>query len=253
MLLVADATQDIYGTAGSWTDDVMTGAGFPGGQWAQLSVSYRLPPDALDHARRFASQFLPRKLVDLPEQDQGALDLFPCQLRWVQCDPESAQDTCVDEVISMMLKTGQRGLANADITLLTDRKLSGDGIVKKLSRKGVQAVNTFSATDDRRQKMAFFMGRAELKATTLHSFKGWEARLLVVYITAASHRENLALLYAGLTRLKRSPEGSSLTVICSAPELENYGKTFPDHVIRPFDSSASRLPVDVEGVAYTVT
>lgn len=31
MLLVADATQDVYGPANAWTDDVMKGAGFPGG------------------------------------------------------------------------------------------------------------------------------------------------------------------------------------------------------------------------------
>lgn len=234
MLLVADATQDIYGTAGSWTDEVMTGAGFPGGQWSQLSVSYRLPPSALDHARKFASTFLPEKLVDLPEQDQESLDLFPCQLRWVQCDPASAHDTCADEVISMMAKTGKDGVANADITLLADRKASGAKVVECLSRKRIRTVNTFSFTDDRRQKMAFFMGRAELKATTLHSFKGWEARLLVVYITSAAHIENLALLYAGLTRLKRSAEGSSLTVVCSTPELEKYGKSFPEHVARPY-------------------
>ncbi len=37
MLLVADATQDIYGTARSWTDDAMTGAGFKG-DWAELKM-----------------------------------------------------------------------------------------------------------------------------------------------------------------------------------------------------------------------
>ncbi len=43
MLLVADATQDIYGTARSWTDRAMRGAGFTG-RWAELPISYRLPP-----------------------------------------------------------------------------------------------------------------------------------------------------------------------------------------------------------------
>lgn len=73
------------------------------------------------------------------------------------------------------------------------------------------------------------MGDARIKATTLHSFKGWESRLLVVYVTEAEHPESLALIYAGLTRLKRSQDGSWLTVICSAPQLQSYGETFPDH------------------------
>ena len=84
MLLVADATQDIYAAARSWTDETMNGAGFPGGQWATLAVSYRLPPNVADAARRFASTFLPRDLVDLPQDPQGELALFPCRMRWIQ-------------------------------------------------------------------------------------------------------------------------------------------------------------------------
>jgi hypothetical protein len=38
LLLVADATQDVYGTASAWTDDAMRGAGFTG-RWAELETS----------------------------------------------------------------------------------------------------------------------------------------------------------------------------------------------------------------------
>lgn len=67
-----------------------------------------------------------------------------------------------------------------------------------------------------------------MKATTLHSFKGWEARLLVVCVSNAAHLQSLALIYAGITRLKRSTQGSWLTVVCSASELAAFGATFPD-------------------------
>lgn len=79
MLLVADATQDVYGTARSWTDEAMTGAGFRGG-WAELKISYRLPPTALKVAREFAITFLPDDTLNLPEGPQGELDIFPCSL-----------------------------------------------------------------------------------------------------------------------------------------------------------------------------
>jgi hypothetical protein len=42
-------------------------------------------------------------------------------------------------------------------------------------------------------------------------------------------QENLALIYAGLTRLKRSANGSWLTVVCSAPELEAFGRSWPSY------------------------
>lgn len=228
MLLVADATQDVYGTAKSWTDDVMTGAGFTGGRWAQLSVSYRMPPDAMAIARSFAQTFLPKESIDLPELEQVSLDLYPCSLRWVQCGPHNASQVCSDEAAALMRHTGINGLANADITMLASDKKAGARVVERLRKYRVKAIDTFGA-DHRRRKMGFYMGDSRVKATTLHSFKGWEARLLILYITEASHLESLALVYAGLTRIKRSPEGSSLTVICSAPQLETFGRKFPDY------------------------
>lgn len=232
MLLVADATQDVYGTAKSWTDDVMKGAGFPGGRWAQLHVSYRLPPETLELARRFAEHFLPEDAIDLPEPETGTLNLYPCSLRWVQCSPLEAEKVCADEILLMMRQTGKNGLANADITVLTGDMKTGTGVVNRLSEYGIKSVDTFSddAQESRRRKMGFYMGNAKIKATTLHSFKGWETRLLVVYITEAMQAESLALVYAGLTRLKRSELGSWLTVVCTAPQLSLYGRSFPTHI-----------------------
>ena len=230
MLLVADATQDIYGKAKSWTDEAMTGAGFPGGEWAQLKVSYRLPPAALRLARDFAETFLPEETVDLPEPEQGSLDLYPCKLRWVQCETQNPDQLCSDEIRSLMHRTGRSGLANADITLLVSTMNAGAAVVSCLATDRVKAVDTFGA-DHRRKKMGFFMGDARIKATTLHSFKGWESRLLVLYVTDAAHAESLALGYAGQTRLKRSTQGSWLTVVCAAPQLREFGKKFEDYVV----------------------
>lgn len=225
MLLVADATQDVYGTATAWTDDVMLDAGFTG-RWAKLNVSYRLPPVALDMARQFAERFLPPGTVDLPQQDQESLDIFPCTLRWLQISPESAVRSCVDETLSLMKLTGENGLANADITFLTESIKLGQDVENELKDRNIKAVTTFAGTkeEQRRKKMGFFMGDARIKATTLHSFKGWEGRLLAVYIANGTDAQSLALIYAGLTRLKRSTEGSWLTVVCSAPDLAEFGR-----------------------------
>ena len=231
MILAADATQDIYGSAKAWTDEAMQNAGFPGGRWAQLSVSYRLPPMALDMARRFAQRFLPNEAVELPEQEQGSLDIYPCTLRWVQCPPNETSKTCADEIIALMKLTGKNELANADITFLTDTAQAGSSVMDQLKNYKIRSVNTFSGDvfEQRRQKMGFYMGDARIKATTLHSFKGWEARLLVVCVTQATDPKALALVYAGLTRLKRNINGSWLTVVSSAPELEAFGKTWPTY------------------------
>ncbi len=228
VVLVADATQDVYGTAGAWTDDVMKGAGFQGGRWAQLGVSYRMPPDAIQFARTFAERFLPKGSVDLPSPEQGSLDFYECRLRWVQCGPADAGRVAANEVVALMHHTGiASGLANADITVLAADMSTGSAIVEELKNREIKTLDTFGV-DHRRKKMGFYMGDARVKATTLHSFKGWETRLLVVYVSNAAHLKSLALIYAGLTRLKRDTNGSWLTVVCSAPELREFGSTFPD-------------------------
>lgn len=243
MMLVADATQDVYGTAKAWTDEAMNGAGFAGGRWAQLRTSYRLPPVAQKYASDFAHRFLPATSVDLPEPAQQSLGVEDCRLRWVQCSPEVAIQTCEREVLGLMEMTGRSGLANADITFLTDDPSAGAEVAQLLMARNIAVLSTFhpATAERRREKMGFYMGDARIKATTLHSFKGWEARLLVVHVSRASGSESLALIYAGLTRLKQSPEGSFLTVICAAPELREYGQTWPDQAHYEADVSYPSL------------
>jgi len=228
-LLVADATQDVYGTARRWTEEAMTDAGFRGGRWAELEVSYRMPTDAIKMTQHLAEAFLPSHTRDLPGQDQGSLELFPCELQWVQCGEQDALRESVDAVLAMLEKTGRDGVANADITFLADDIDFGREVVDDLEDVfGVRCAHTFEKekVKQTRRKMAFYLGDARIKATTLHSFKGWETRMLVMYVRRAIGREGLAAIYAGLTRLKRSQHGSHLTVVCSAPELANFGATW---------------------------
>ena len=78
-----------------------------------------------------------------------------------------------------------------------------------------------------RRKMAFFMGPPRVKAATIHSFKGWESRILDLHLNKAIRSEDLAGAYAAITRLKRDVRVSYITVVCSAPQLVDYGRTWP--------------------------
>ena len=215
MLLVADKTQNIYGTAGAWTEQAMVGAGFQGGPWAQLSTSYRLPPSIIEE-------------TDIPPTQHAELDLYPTELRWVQVHSSDATKACVDEVRRQMERL-RVDTAIPDITFLSGGAV-GRELVEDYGRKSVRVVNTFDQRGDeqRRQKLAFFQGDARVKATTLHSFKGWEARHLVLYVENIASARDRALLYTALTRLKRHVNGSVLTVVCSCPDLYEFGSQWPD-------------------------
>lgn len=233
MVLVADQTQDLYGRSTAWTDDAMRGAGFTG-QWSRLSIGYRLPVDAQRLFRDFAERFLPPGKVDLPTSVQTSLDLEPCHLRWIQCDEGSAADTCIAEMSEMMKRSGlELDLSNSDLCVLTDDQEVGEAIVNAARSRKINARETFSKHDPKqgkRKKMAFFMGASGVKVTTIHSFKGWETRMLILHVSLADGPENLAAIYAGLTRLKRNEKGSFLTVVCSVPKLREYGSSWPEFV-----------------------
>lgn len=232
MLLVADATQDVYGTANSWTDEAMTGAGFPGGRWAELAISYRLPLLALEYSRKFAEQFLPQDTIDLPVAEQSELNLFPCTLKWVHTRMETVAQVCREELFSLAIDAEPDLLSIPDITFLSDTKKSGYEVIKEVGEKGVKSVHTYAMDNKecRRQKVGFYMGDSRIKATTLHSFKGWESRAIVIFIGQRVDKKSLALIYTGLTRLKRHTEGSYLTIVSCANELIPYGKTWPKYV-----------------------
>lgn len=231
MFLVADATQDIYGRARSWTDAAMTGAGFPGGKWAALTRSYRLPPQAAEAARKFASTYLPKDLIDPPDAQQE-LGLYPCKMRWIQTTEEKAASVCVEAILEMPPLADPDILAIPDITFLAPSNKFGLEVITQLRQLGVGTVNTFSNNrqESRRQKNGFYMGNAKVKGTTPHSFKGWETRSIVIYTGQMNTSSSLALVYAGITRIKRHFDGSYITVVSAIPELANYGRTWTEFI-----------------------
>lgn len=236
-VLVADKTQDLYETAGAWTDEAMLGAGFSG-TWAELKENYRLPVDFIQKVKHFAHQFIQDERRIDPEMApvQQELATQRTHLNWIQAHPTDAISTCVEAVLAMPSKTCRNDFfVYPDIVIMASGNKAGFQIVKELGKKGVKVRHTFGHTEDgkdseisRKQKMAFFIGAEKVKATTIHSFKGWESSCLVVHISKATSIKDFAAIYTALTRLKASEYGydNYLTVVCSAPELEQYGNTW---------------------------
>jgi hypothetical protein len=232
MLLVADKTQNIYATASAWTEEAMSDAGFRG-QWAELKVSYRLPPSVVPLVSDFADRYLKSEEVDMPqlESDQSQMEisgLYPVDLRWVHVDDSAtALNACLEE-LRLMMKGIPRDAAIPDVTFLSGKAM-GRKLVEHMERKNFHILHTFheDSRSASRQKRAFFQGSARVKATTLHSFKGWESRYLLLFVESVERAEDRALIYTALTRLRRDESGSALTVVSSCEDLLPYGRTWP--------------------------
>lgn len=234
MVLAADPTQDIYDrtkqwSSGAWTDRPMEGAGFRG-PWYKLDITYRLPPRLTHLANEFAQRYLPQETALLPVEDPLPLipefTNYPCHLKWIQTNEGAALDICYEEILEMIKSATPKNLGISDITFLASSVNFGQEVVQRLAEKNFNILHTFSSDpfERRKQKHAFFMGDARVKATTIHSFKGWECRALIIYTGTSDGPNTKALLYTAMTRLKRHTQGSYLTVVSALPSLAEYGQ-----------------------------
>jgi hypothetical protein len=228
MLLVADESQDLYERAKHWTEEAMRNAGFRGGPWNQLDVCYRIPDKLIDYLRGFAKNFLPESNIKLINAEPGKLDLWPAQLNWIQVTSEqSLPEVCVQSTLDIPDVLNSDTIAYPDLILLMPNHSLGMRSVNVMKEKGVDALHIFSLDkkEQKAKKMNFFMGDAHIKACTIHSFKGWEARYMVIAITKDT---DLSAVYVAISRLKRNTKGSYLTVVCSNPNLRDFGMTWPN-------------------------
>ena len=220
MLLVADKTQNIHGTAQAWTDKAMSDCGFTG-PWFTLSESYRLPARIIPILEDFSKQFPYDGEIDIPPPKAAEqTDLFN-KFRWVQVSTgRSSVDTCIEEVERLYNDPDIR-----TVYFLSEKDI-GMPVVSALRQRGVNVLDTHSRDQhtSRNKKVGLHPGCAEICATTVHSFKGWEAPHLVVHVDRINSDKDRALFYTALSRLKKHPRGSALTVVSSCTDTEQFGR-----------------------------
>ena len=97
-------------------------------------------------------------------------------------------------------------MANSDCVILSQNHSMGDRIVAELQKRKLNVLELFDADESerRRKKLRFYKGAPKVKASTIHSYKGWEARQLIIWIQSFAKTEQKCLFYVALTRLPRS-------------------------------------------------
>lgn len=252
VLFAADATQDLYGRAKSWTDTVMRNSGFRG-PWNTLDYNYRVPMGLVPALRDFANNFLPDRVADLPGVVQGELsDQYPVGLRWVQLPQGSRWGNVCRRELHRVFDTLPNGHSSFDMALLFWNHRDGFSFVSAVAPEfSDEMAHIFvepcedhgcdlddkdkphnrDACIQRRSrtlKLAFPKFADGFRAITTHSYKGWESRHLVIYVEDISSNgdgwNGAALFYVALTRLMRDARGSSLTVVSACPELAAFGR-----------------------------
>jgi hypothetical protein len=231
MLLVADPTQDVYDKK-AWTDEEqMLGAGFSG-SWTELHGSYRLPSDLLPMANHFAAHYLKG------EHMAGAVPLDRTEIsgqsgatrrRWTNLDrPTELGRSIGAEVIRLLEEHPE--LSPNDIVFLCEEHRDGIDAVHVIEDAGHAVHHVFSMNEyqQSRRKRRFWPDAPGVKGCTVHSFKGWETRAMVMGIGTRSGSRRLA--YVAMTRVKTDSSGgqSFLSVVNSDLKIAGFQSTFEE-------------------------
>lgn len=218
MLLIADATQDLYGNAYAWTEESMQGAGFRG-DWFSLDESYRMPPNLVPLANDFVERYFPNKsLTNSPLCDTNRQLEFGTtfEFEWIN----AGEDPVGDLLESLKKKVSSSDQRWTVIQATTKRCREILQRIKSTDFKVRHALDY----KGRNTKDSFSLNEGEIGVITTHSFKGFEAPIVFLLIEQFNFQNNKCAVYTALTRVLRHEQGSMLTVVNTTPQLQSLGE-----------------------------
>lgn len=210
LVLMCDKAQNIYGRDINWTEM----KGFRG-RWGELKTCQRLPQIVVREANRFAETYLPD--IEMHAEEYQT-QLFDPELRWISCSLKEDAFNQAEAAYDYLCK--EKGQHPTDIVMLFSMINWGEEMVERFKQKRKLEVNdTFSD----RHKKAFWMGDARTKMSTIHSFKGWELKNIIIVIDYASRSDKKSsCIYTAIGRTQEN-----LIVINLSKDYDNYGKMWP--------------------------
>lgn len=219
LLLVADRQQNIYGRDGKWTDGSMEGVQFRG-PWAKLDAkSIRIPNLLAEKLNEFSRKYLDKNDAEMLESHEQDLFDQP-QLIWEELSNlEEMHRRCVTAYRAFMAG----GVHPSDVVFLVPDHPTGLRLVEVLESNGVKVNHIFSESQDTQRKHKFKMSDPRVKASTIHSFKGWELRCVILILTSSLDpmQNASSLVYTGLSRSQQN-----LCVLNLSQRFKGFGESW---------------------------
>lgn len=231
MLLVADPTQDLYGRT-AWTDEErMLGAGFSG-PWTVLRDSHRIPGDLVAVLDLYADRFLSGDSVTalMPgdsEANEASGSLSTTVRDWRNITRNESLGRMAGLAVVDLLRANPQ-LAPSDVAFLLEHHEEGLIAANVIEGAGLEVNHLFGRSDGERwrRKSRFWPDNPGVRGSTVHSFKGWESRAVVVGIGPNSESPRHG--YVALTRVLGCGDRahSFATVINQHAQLVGFADAF---------------------------
>ncbi len=223
MLLIADATQDLYGTAHAWTEESMKGAGFRG-DWFNLDKSYRMPTNLIPLAKDFVQTYLPNnQFTNIPEivenspTEESQLE-FTFEFKWI-----NAGEDPIEELLDTLRSNFPPGETRKAVIQAGSKSCLK--IIKKLrnSEYNTHLRHTLAYVG-LNTKDSFSIEDGQIGVITPHGFKGYEAPIVFLLLESFDIERHKYAAYTAMTRVLKHDTGSKLVVINTTHQLQDLGK-----------------------------
>ncbi len=215
VLFAIDKKQNIYKRDLKWAK---------GRAGELLDQGYRIPKNQIKIINQFSKEFLAtsndtveNSIIIPPDEDQPSL--LPAKYKFIWKTVESFDD--VKNKLHNFLKYLIKDLSMklSDIVILVDNRKEGNKLKEYIQNelKITNIMDIFSIGPvGRLKKITFKVNSPYLKMSTIHSFKGWEARNVII-ITPEKKSIDINL-YAALTRVREN-----LIVINQNKRYQKFG------------------------------
>ena len=230
MLIVADPTQNLYDRKGWSDEDRMAASGFTD-PWIELTGTYRTPEDLVAVTSDFARQHLDgeRLFVEsAPDRSEIGCCSGATTRHWIDVDGPGDLGVEVGREVVRLLRDHPE-LSPADVVFLCEYHHDGVTAASVIEGAGYPVHHLFSRNPDdprRTRRYRFWPDVPSVKGSTVHSFKGWEAPVIVLGI--GTDRRSKRSAYMSMTRasmLDRINE-CFVSVVNSDRDLSDFGAIF---------------------------
>lgn len=247
LIFVSDPMQNIYNREISWVDS-MKNTKFRG-RWRTLNETVRLPEKIMYETNRFANLFINDSNESLQpvfvNNSNNQLNFLDPHLVWRnELNVNKKKNNIEQSLISKILivfkwLTETKGEHPQDIIFLLPDHDEGLQLVNsfKIKNRGLQVNHIFEKKYNGKRsnlkKLGFWMKSPKLKMCTIHSFKGWELKNIVLitpkdldkpsYLKQDKWEEKIhKIIYTSITRTR-----GNLIVFNRMSRYKDYGEAWP--------------------------
>ena len=226
VLVVCDKKQNIYNRKLDWVDKRINREGLEKftDPYITITTTFRMPDRVAELSDKFSRNYKMNQDINITRIEKTA-ELFNIEhIIWVNI--KNVKNEWKNKVYDAYRRLKYEEYHPSDMVILLPDHQYGSECVDHFKKHNIEVNHVFGNNrQSTYNKKSFWMGDSRLKMSTIHSFKGWEIKNIVLFISDDTYKNyhNLdAIVYTAITRTREN-----LIVINANDRYKSFGKNLP--------------------------